>query len=120
MKIAARCLTRICEADMLLCVGGPVLGAAPRCMNQFGHHFLPPQQIWLCATGCRPLALIDRLSAAALVVDGDIVAAAQEERFTRKKHDPGFPGNAIAYCLSAAGLRREDLNCAAFYDKPLA
>ena len=58
-------------------------------------------------------------SAAALVVDGDIVAAAQEERFTRKKHDPGFPANAIAYCLSEARLKPEDLACVAFYDKPL-
>jgi carbamoyltransferase len=58
-------------------------------------------------------------SAAALVVDGDIVAAAQEERFSRRKHDPGFPANAIAYCLSEAGLKPEDLNCVAFYDKPL-
>jgi carbamoyltransferase len=58
-------------------------------------------------------------SAAALVVDGDIVAAAQEERFTRRKHDPGFPANAVAYCLSEAGLKPEDLNCVAFYDKPL-
>ncbi len=53
-------------------------------------------------------------SAAALVVDGDIVAAAQEERFTRRKHDPGFPANAIAYCLSEAGLKPEDLTCVAF------
>ena len=58
-------------------------------------------------------------SAAALVVDGEIVAAAQEERFTRRKHDPGFPANAVAYCLSEAGLKPEDLNCVAFYDKPL-
>jgi carbamoyltransferase len=58
-------------------------------------------------------------SAAALVVDGDIVAAAQEERFTRRKHDPGFPANAIAYCLSEAGIKPEDLYCVAFYDKPL-
>ncbi len=58
-------------------------------------------------------------SAAALVVDGEIIAAAQEERFTRRKHDPGFPANAIAYCLSEAGLKPEDLNCVAFYDKPL-
>jgi carbamoyltransferase len=58
-------------------------------------------------------------SAAALVVDGDIIAAAQEERFTRKKHDPGFPANAAAYCLAEAGLQAEDLNCVAFYDKPL-
>jgi len=58
-------------------------------------------------------------SAAALIVDGRIVAAAQEERFTRKKHDPGFPANAIAYCLRAGGLQPEDLDYVAFYDKPL-
>jgi carbamoyltransferase len=58
-------------------------------------------------------------SAAALVVDGDIVAAAQEERFTRKKHDPAFPVNAIAYCLLEAGIGPEALNYIAFYDKPL-
>jgi carbamoyltransferase len=58
-------------------------------------------------------------SAAALVVDGDIVAAAQEERFTRKKHDPGFPGEAIAYCLKEGGLKPEELRYIAFYDKPL-
>ncbi|HKW31189.1 MAG TPA: carbamoyltransferase [Verrucomicrobiae bacterium] len=58
-------------------------------------------------------------SAAALIVDGRIVAAAQEERFTRKKHDSGYPANAIAYCLSAGGLQPEDLDYVAFYDKPL-
>src|SRR5262245_39546132 len=58
-------------------------------------------------------------SAAALVVDGDIVSAAQEERFTRKKHDPGFPANAIAYCLKEAGLTPDQLSYIAFYDKPL-
>ncbi|HWX18527.1 MAG TPA: carbamoyltransferase [Candidatus Binatia bacterium] len=58
-------------------------------------------------------------SATALVVDGDIVAAAQEERFTRKKHDPGFPAQAVSYCLKEAGLRPEQLNYIAFYDKPL-
>ncbi len=58
-------------------------------------------------------------SAAALVVDGEIVAAAQEERFTRRKHDPGFPQHAIDYCLTEAGLRPEDLDHVAFYDKPL-
>src|SRR5213079_2221652 len=58
-------------------------------------------------------------SAAALVVDGDIVAAAQEERFTRKKHDPGFPTRAAAYCLQEAGLDPEQLDYVAFYDKPL-
>ncbi len=58
-------------------------------------------------------------SAAALVVDGDIVAAAQEERFTRKKHDPGFPSNAVAYCLKEAGVPAEQLSYIVFYDKPL-
>ncbi len=57
-------------------------------------------------------------SAAALVVDGKIVAAAQEERFTRKKHDAEFPLNAIEYCLREAGLRAEDLDFVGFYDKP--
>src|SRR5437868_78785 len=58
-------------------------------------------------------------SAAALVVDGEIVAAAQEERFTRKKHDPGFPENAIAYCLKEGRLGTDQLDYIAFYDKPL-
>jgi carbamoyltransferase len=58
-------------------------------------------------------------SAAALVVDGKVVAAAQEERFTRKKHDPGFPARAAAYCLEQAGLKPEQLSYVAFYDKPL-
>ncbi len=58
-------------------------------------------------------------SAAALVRDGDIVAAAQEERFTRKKHDPGFPGEAIAYCLQEAGITMNDVDYVIFYDKPL-
>ncbi len=58
-------------------------------------------------------------SAAALVHDGEIVAAAQEERFTRKKHDHNFPAHAIAYCLREAGLTPEQLDYVAFYDKPL-
>jgi carbamoyltransferase len=58
-------------------------------------------------------------SAAALIKDGNIVAAAQEERFTRKKHDFNFPANAIAYCLSQEGLSTKDLDYVAFYDKPL-
>lgn len=57
-------------------------------------------------------------SAAALVVDGEIVAAAQEERFTRKKHDPSYPINAINYCLSEAGLSLKEIDYIAFYDKP--
>jgi carbamoyltransferase len=58
-------------------------------------------------------------SAAALIVDGEIVAAAQEERFTRKKNDASFPENAIQYVLQEGGLRGEDLTAIAFYDKPL-
>src|SRR3569832_281025 len=58
-------------------------------------------------------------SAAALVVDGKIVAAAQEERFTRKKHDHDFQIKAIEYCLKEAGLRKDLLDYVGFYDKPL-
>ncbi len=58
-------------------------------------------------------------SAACLISDGKIIAAAQEERFTRKKHDPDFPKNAAAYCLKAGGITVKDLNFVAFYDKPL-
>ena len=58
-------------------------------------------------------------SAAALVVDGDIVAAAQEERFTRIKHDHEFPKHAVDYCLKEAGLTPEQLDYVVFYDKPL-
>jgi carbamoyltransferase len=58
-------------------------------------------------------------SAAALVVDGDIVAAVQEERFTREKYDPRFPSRAISYCLEQAGLSAEQLDYVVFYDKPI-
>jgi carbamoyltransferase len=58
-------------------------------------------------------------SAAALVRDGEIIAAAQEERFSRKKHDARFPRNAAAYCLWEGGLRVRDLDAVVFYDKPL-
>ena len=58
-------------------------------------------------------------AAAALVVEGRIVAAAQEERFSRKKHDAGFPRQAVSYCLREAGLGLGDLDRVAFYDKPL-
>jgi carbamoyltransferase len=58
-------------------------------------------------------------SAACLVQDGRIVAAAQEERFTRKKHDYEFPRNAVEYCLREAGIEVGDLDHVAFYDKPL-
>ena len=57
-------------------------------------------------------------SAAALIIDGEIIAAAQEERFTRKKHDSSYPVNAINYCLSEAGLSLVQVDHIAFYDKP--
>jgi carbamoyltransferase len=57
-------------------------------------------------------------SAAALVRDGRVIAAAQEERFTRKKHDAGFPANAIAYCLKEAGISGSNVDFVVFYDKP--
>jgi carbamoyltransferase len=57
-------------------------------------------------------------SAACLVVDGEVVAAAQEERFTRKKHDQNFPSNAITYCLDYAGIKPHDIDHVVFYDKP--
>jgi carbamoyltransferase len=58
-------------------------------------------------------------SAAALLRDGQIVAAAQEERFTRRKHDPRFPAHAIRYCLGEAGIGLADVDQIVFYDKPL-
>ena len=58
-------------------------------------------------------------SAAALIKDGNIVAAAQEERFTRKKHDAGFPSKAVDYCLKAGGIAPSQLDRVVFYDKPL-
>ena len=58
-------------------------------------------------------------SAAAIVIDGKIIAAAQEERFTRKKHDPSYPAQAIKYCLNEANLSLESIDYIAFYDKPL-
>ena len=58
-------------------------------------------------------------SAAALIDNGEIVAAAQEERFTRKKHDPGFPSNAVSFCMEYGGISLNDLDAIVFYDKPL-
>lgn len=58
-------------------------------------------------------------AAAAVLRDGQLLAAAQEERFTRKKHDPAFPANAVRYCLEEAGLSIDQLDAVAFYDKPL-
>ena len=58
-------------------------------------------------------------SAACLIRDGNIIAAAQEERFSRKKHDPGFPSHAVNYCLREGGISLTDLRYFVFYDKPL-
>ena len=58
-------------------------------------------------------------SAAALIVDGKIIAAAQEERFTRQKHTPDFPTQAIKYCLEEGGFEIDELDAIVFYDKPL-
>ena len=58
-------------------------------------------------------------SAASIIVDNEIVAAVQEERFTRKKHTPEFPINSIKYCLEETGIRVEDLDAIVFYDKPV-
>jgi len=57
-------------------------------------------------------------SAAALLVDARIKAAAQEERFTRKKHDASFPANAIGFCLDEGGVRLSDVDYVVFYEKP--
>jgi carbamoyltransferase len=58
-------------------------------------------------------------SAAAIIKDGDIIAAAQQERFTRKKHDAGFPSRAVWYCLQEAGLTLKDVSQIVFYEKPI-
>ncbi len=58
-------------------------------------------------------------SAAAISIGGKIIAAAQEERFTRDKHTPEFPANAIKYCLEETGLEIDELDAIVFYDKPL-
>src|SRR6187402_2638279 len=57
-------------------------------------------------------------AAAALVIDGEIVAAAQEERFTRKKYDAAFPISAVRFCLDFAGIQCDQLDHVVFYDKP--
>ena len=57
-------------------------------------------------------------SAACVVQDGRVVSAAQEERYTRKKHDHSFPKNAVFSCLKTAGLKIDDINIISFYDKP--
>ncbi|MBI2361892.1 MAG: carbamoyltransferase [Elusimicrobia bacterium] len=68
---------------------------------------------------CLGLSAYYHDSAAALIQDGAIVAAAQEERFSRKKHDEAFPAGAVAWCLERAGVSASGLDAVAFYDKPL-
>ena len=58
-------------------------------------------------------------SAASLIVDGEIIAAAQEERFTRNKHTPDFPINSILFCLEQGGYKINELDSVVFYDKPI-
>src|SRR5215831_11818929 len=58
-------------------------------------------------------------SAAALIRDGEIIAAAQEERFSRKKHDARFPAHAVEYCLAQEGIRLDQIDYVTFYDKPI-
>ncbi len=58
-------------------------------------------------------------AAAALLKDGVLVAAAEEERFSRNKHDSGYPTHAVAYCLEEAGITADDLDYVVFYEKPL-
>ena len=58
-------------------------------------------------------------SAATILVDNEIIAAVQEERFTREKHTPKFPSNSIKYCLEETGLKIEELDAVVFYDKPI-
>ena len=58
-------------------------------------------------------------SAACLIKDGEVLAAAQEERFTRKKHDPSFPINALQYCLREANISSNQVDDVVFYEKPL-
>lgn len=70
-------------------------------------------------TGILGISAFYHDSAACLVRDGEVVAAAQEERFTRKKHDPGFPTRAVQYCLDQAEIGVKDLKYIVFYDKPL-
>ncbi len=81
--------------------GGPIAAAGREFMNILG------------------ISCFYHDSAACLVSDGVIIAAAQEERFTRKKHDPSFPASTIAYCLQESGITPADINIVAFYEKPV-
>jgi carbamoyltransferase len=74
---------------------------------------MPPPRVILGLSACYHDA------AAALVREGQIICAAQEERFTRKKNDPDFPVNAVQFCLRHAALKPEQLDAVVFYDKPI-
>ncbi len=78
-----------------------------------------PSSSEMTATSILGISAFYHDSAAALLRDGEIIAAAQEERFTRKKHDASFPANAIRYCLAEARLELADVKYIVFYDKPL-
>ena len=84
----------------------------------FPDHLVPPRHEQPM-TAILGISAFYHDSAAALVVDGEIIAAAQEERFTRKKHDHNFPHRAVQYCLEEAKLTPEQLDYVGFYDKPL-
>lgn len=77
-------------------------------------HLNPPSQVKILG-----ISAFYHDSAAVIIEDGEIIAAAQEERFTRKKHDPGFPANAVKFCLQYSGSSLSKLDAIAFYDKPL-
>src|SRR3954466_16424159 len=76
-------------------------------------------RVYVSATWILGISAFYHDSAACLLRDGEIVAAAQEERFTRKKGDASFPARAVEYCLPSAGITRSDLHSVGFYDKPL-
>jgi carbamoyltransferase len=82
-------------------------------------HDHPAKKGALALTAILGISAFYHDSAAALVVDGHLIAAAQEERFTRKKHDEGFPQKAVDYCLAQANITPEQIHYVAFYDKPL-
>lgn len=88
-------------------------------MHAREHPFLKLCRQIIAMTAILGISAFYHDAAAALVVDGRIVAAAQEERFTRKKHDAAFPKQAVAYCLAEGGVADDELDYVAFYDKPL-
>ena len=92
---------------------GPQLAFAPRTIGPFAH------PVGAATVQILGISAFYHDSAACLVCDGEIVAAAQEERFTRKKGDASFPARAIEYCLKEGRIRVEDLDYVGFYDKPL-